>query len=438
MDHIADLRDEHGLLAYAQVGDGPPLLLMQDLFMPLDSLDEDALGARLLEDMGSFATVVVFDRRGIGFSDPITDSSRSIVDVWAEDVARVIEGVAGRPATVFGMGLMSGRTALRIAQLRPDLVEHLLLMNVGMGGRDSGAPTADMVLANVDGESDFDFIDMVAPSRAHDPAVRRQRERAGRRGANAADARRMWSAFMAEPPLEGLEAISVPTTMLLRPDLALRSRVSSALAVVGAIPGAELVELSGADVYPFDGDVDEVVQAVADVLDVSAKGSQSSAFVALLFTDIVDSTQMARQVGDVQWRGLIDVHDSATTRLVGRHGGTVVKQTGDGVLATFEMPSRALRAANALRAELADLNLPVRIGVHAAEIERRGDDISGVGVNLAARVMGTARGNEVLVSAALPLIVAGSEFTFSPRGPHQLKGIDTPQELFALDPPAPT
>ena len=198
------------------------------------------------------------------------------------------------------------------------------------------------------------------------------------------------------------------------------------------IPHADLVELSGADVYPNCGDVDEVVHAVAGAMGATGVRSSGPALLTLLFSDIVASTERSGELGNAKWRGVLDLHDAVVAKVVARQGGTVVKHTGDGVLATFTMPSRGLRAARALRDELARSDLDVRIGLHTAEVERRGTDVNGVGVNLAARIMDRAGGGEILVSAAVPLLVAGAEFDFASRGSFTLKGVAGDQELFAL------
>lgn len=435
MDGIRDLRDDQGLLAYAVLGEGPALVFMQDLFRPLDSLDDDPRYARLLEDLGSFASIVLFDRSGIGFSDPITDWDRPLVDTWARDLTRIIKGVVGEPAAVFGTGSMSGRTALRAAQLYPELVTQLVVMNVLTGHHGLGGDAQREVVANVDGQSNIDFLSLVAPSRADDPEARRERERAGRRGVSAADARRLWEKYYRDPRPVGLSEITVSTTVLLRPDVAFEPAAVSTREVADKVPDARLVELSGADMYPSDGDLDEVVGAIADALDVSFGGSGASELVTMLFSDIVDSTARAQRVGDVGWRSLLERHDAVTARVVKRHGGTLVKQTGDGVLATFEMPTRALRAAAGLKDELSRAGLAVRIGVHTAEVERRGDDINGTGVNLTARIMGEAAADEVLVSAAIPLLVTGSDHEFTSRGQFALKGFPGHHELFNLTTP---
>lgn len=431
MEGIQDLRDEQGRLAYAVRGSGPPLVFVPDLFIPIDALDDDPPFAQLLDGLASFATVVMVDRRGIGFSDPIADWDRPIFDTWAEDVVRVLRGVVGGPAAVFGFGVQSGLTTLRVAQVAPELVERLVLMNVATVAATS--EPSEELLRNVDGESRLDFGSMVAPGRVGDVAYVRWIERAGRHGASPANARRMWQAILATDVAEGLDGISVPTTMLLRTGMVWRDAAIGAQAIVDAMPGAELVELTGTDLYPNCGDVDEVVHAVAAAVGAVGVRSSGPALLTLLFSDIVASTERSGEMGNARWRGMLDVHDEVASKVVARHGGTVVKHTGDGVLATFAMPSRGLRAAKVLRDELARQGLDVRIGLHTAEVERRGTDVNGVGVNLAARIMDQAADGEILVSAAVPLIVAGAEFVFVSRGLHALKGVVAEHELFALD-----
>jgi class 3 adenylate cyclase len=430
VEGIRDLRDGAGRLAYTVRGSGPPLVFLPDLFIPVDELDADPPFAQFLDGLASFATVVLLDREGIGFSDPIADWDRPIFDTWADDVARVIRGVVGGRATVLGTGIQSGLTALRVAQTAPEVVERLLLMNVATVAQTSGP--SDELLRNIDGESDFDFGSMVAPSRVGDLAYGRWIERAGRRGASPADARRMWEAILTSD-VTALEAIAVPTTVLIRPDMTWLDARRGARAIADAIPGAQVIELSGADVYPNCGDVDEVVHAVGEAMGATTVRSAGSSLLTLLFSDIVASTQRTGELGNAFWRGMLDLHDDVVTKVVARHGGTVVKHTGDGALATFALPSRGLRAARALRDELAHSGLEVRMGLHTAEVEQRATDVNGVGVNLAARIMDRAVAGEILVSAAVPLIVAGAEFSFTARGRFALKGVADEQDLFALE-----
>jgi class 3 adenylate cyclase len=155
----------------------------------------------------------------------------------------------------------------------------------------------------------------------------------------------------------------------------------------------------------------------------------------VLYTDIVDSTRMLERVGDTRWRGLLDMHDDIASALVGVHGGRFIKSTGDGVLATFDGPGRAIRFATGFREQLQPIALPIRSGIHTGEVETRGDDVGGLAVHLAARIMTLAGTGEILVSRTVRDLVVGSDLLFEDRGTHQLKGIDGEWQLLAVRPP---
>jgi class 3 adenylate cyclase len=430
VDRIEDLQDAHGRLAYAVRGSGPPLVFVPDLFIPIDAIDEDPPYARFLDGLASFATVVVFDRRGIGFSDRIEDWSMSVFDTWGHDIERIVDGVCAGPATVLGVGTQSAMAAIAAARRAPDRVARLLLLNP-VDATYAGS-AGEAVLRNVDEPIDVDFGALVAPSRIGDVAYGRWIERAGRRGVSPVDARRTWQSVIASVGTADLDRISVQTTVLVRPDVPWSAVAEAAADIVAGIPGATRVELAGADLFPNCGDVDELVAAIAEQLGASSAPAGGTELVTLLFSDIVASTERTGALGNARWRGLLDLHDEVAASAVARHGGRLVKHTGDGVLATFPLPSRGVRAATALRSQLAPSDLEVRVALHTAEVERRGDDVNGVGVNVTARILGRAEPGEILVSAAIPLLLAGSGFSFVTRGRHELRGVPGDQELFAL------
>jgi class 3 adenylate cyclase len=174
-----------------------------------------------------------------------------------------------------------------------------------------------------------------------------------------------------------------------------------------------------------------VRDVVVDTLELPPAGQARRLLATVLFTDIVGSTQRAQEAGDRRWRELLDAHDGAARRLIGQEGGRWIKSTGDGVLAVFDGPGRAIRCALALRAELRDIGIEIRAGVHTGELDLRDDDVGGIAVHLGARIMAAAGPGEVLVSRTVRDLVAGSGIVLEDRGTHALKGLDDPWQLFA-------
>jgi class 3 adenylate cyclase len=198
------------------------------------------------------------------------------------------------------------------------------------------------------------------------------------------------------------------------------------------IPGAKFVELDSADHVPWASEAD-VAGEIEEFLTGARTLAPSSRMLAtVLFTDIVGSTEQASSLGDRSWRDLLESHDTAIERQLRRYSGHLVKQTGDGVLATFDGPARAVQCAGAIREAVQQLGLQIRAGVHTGEIERRGEDVSGIAVHLAQRVQGRAEPGEILVSRTVVDLVAGSGLRFDDRGEHELKGVPGPWRLFSV------
>jgi class 3 adenylate cyclase len=200
------------------------------------------------------------------------------------------------------------------------------------------------------------------------------------------------------------------------------------------IPGARFVSIPGTDLPMFLKPNASILDEIEAFVSESGPGSATDrALAAVLFTDIVQSTERAATLGDRRWRNLLESHDAVARTIVDNHGGRLVKLTGDGVLATFEGPGRAIRCAFALRDGVSPLGITIRAGLHTGEVELRGDDIGGIGVHVAARVMEHAEPGELFVSAAVPLLVAGSGIEFEDRGDHELKGIPGTWRLYAVE-----
>jgi class 3 adenylate cyclase len=230
-----------------------------------------------------------------------------------------------------------------------------------------------------------------------------------------------------------LPAIQVPTLVLHRRDNAFVP-IGHSRFLSEHIPDARMVELEGRDHLAFAGATDELLTEIEEFL-TGMRGAPSSdrVLATILFSDIVGSTARAAELGDRRWNELLEDHQHMVARQVRRFGGQLVKDTGDGVLALFDGPGRAIDAGLALRDAARQLGLEVRVGIHAGELERRGDDVSGIAVHIAARVQPLAAPGEVCVSRTVADLVAGSGFVFRDRGRHELKGVPGTWDILAAD-----
>jgi class 3 adenylate cyclase len=229
-----------------------------------------------------------------------------------------------------------------------------------------------------------------------------------------------------------LDAIQAPTLVLRRKDDP-HVRPGHAEFLVEHIPDARLVELPGTDHEWFSGNADEAIDAIEEFLTGRRTAIATNRVLAtVLFTDIVGSTERAAAVGDAEWTRVLDAHDALVARTITSHRGHVVKSTGDGVLATFDGPARAIECASALVSGVQTLGLEIRAGLHTGEIELDGDDIRGIGVHIAARIMALAGAGEVFVSGSIPPLVLGSGLAFDDLGSRPLKGVPEPWPVFRL------
>jgi class 3 adenylate cyclase len=225
-----------------------------------------------------------------------------------------------------------------------------------------------------------------------------------------------------------LPAVQVPTLVLHRQG-DLMYPVDQGRWYAQHVAGARFVEVAGESHFTMEGCVEEIEEFVTGH---RGAGSPDSALATILFTDIVDSTQTAASLGDHDWRALLDRHDAMVRRQLERFRGQEIKHTGDGFLATFDGPARAIEGAWAVRDGSQALGLEIRAGLHTGVIELRGSDVSGAAVNLAARVQARAEPSEVLVSRTVADLLAGSSFTFADRGSHQLKGVPQAWQLYGV------
>jgi class 3 adenylate cyclase len=433
--------DDGTHVAYRVFDADPPTESARDVVMvtggliPLESFEEEPGFARLLDGMRALGRVIVFDRRGVGESDPVPDWERPVVDQWTDDLAAVV-AASGTGEIVLvawdGFGVGS-----RYAAIHPERVSALVLYEPFLVADDDWHDWASRRVqrgrANIRGEDDI--LAAVAPSRIADREFRDWYARAGRLGASPSTAPRIWESAMRTHPRDTLlEQVVAPTLVLHRRDNRFAS--DNVLTVARErVPYATMVELEGRDHFPFVGDVDALVAEItAFVVGERRLPPPQRMLVALLFTDLVGSTERAAALGDEEWKSVLDRHDRVVRTIVGRCGGSVIKTTGDGVLALLPSAGVCLRAAAAVRRDLAADGLGVRIGVHVGDVDRRGDDVSGLGVNIASRVMSKGGAGEIVATASAVAAVAGQGVAFEPLGAHDLKGVPGSWPLFRVAP----
>lgn len=423
-------------IAYQQFGSGSvDLVFVPGWVSHLDLAWEGPTSARFLERLGKIARVVWFDKRGTGLSDKVGDLP--ILEVRTDDVRAVMDAVGLDRAAIFGVSEGGSMSAL-FAATYPERTNALVLFGAFACRTRSEdypwAPTRDEREAWIrsleggwtgDGE-----IAHLAPSNAHDPSFVSWFRRYGRASVSPSAAVALARMNTDIDIRAVLPTIHVPTLVLQRTgDLDVDP--GNARYLAKAIPGAKLVELPGEDHLVHAGDIDPILSEVEEFL----TGHQSHDAVdrvltTLLFTDLVGSTEVASRLGDHAWSELLSRHHHAVRTELARFGGREVKTIGDGFLATFDGPARAVKCAAAIRGRLAELDLAVRCGIHTGECEMMQGDVGGLGVHIAARVMSLASSGQILVTGTVRDLTAGSGIVFVDQGERALKGVPEPWRLF--------
>jgi class 3 adenylate cyclase/pimeloyl-ACP methyl ester carboxylesterase len=429
-------------IAYQVVGEAElDLLLVSNWFSHLEARWEIPGFAHYLRRLSSFSRLISFDKHGIGLSDPIPLDRLPPLEEWMDDMRAVLDEVGSERAALMGANEGTLMAAL-FAATYPERVTTLVLVNAA--ARPAWAPDypwgrpPDAVTALVDliekTWGSGNAIAALNPSIADDPNALEAWARFARLAASPAVAAAVVRMIFELDIREVLPAISAPTLVIQRREYPLVP-VESGRDVARRIPGAMFVEVPGEDYGLAIGDVDVVLDEVEEFLTGTRHRPIGDRVLStILFTDIVDSTIRAVELGDERWRELLDTHEALAEREVGKFGGVVADFAGDGLLASFDGPARAVRCAFALRQQLRNLGLEIRAGLHTGEVERRGDRVAGAGVHIASRIVSLARPGEVLVSRTVRDLVAGSGLNFIDRGSHALKGIpDKWQVLAAID-----
>jgi class 3 adenylate cyclase/pimeloyl-ACP methyl ester carboxylesterase len=437
------VQHDGSFVAYDAQGEGPGhILYMPGALVSIDAMADEPHVARLNRRLASIGRLVQFDPPGLGLSDAstsevtlerIAECGRAVLDAVNVDRADVIAANAG------------GLYAVVLAATAPERVRSLVLIDTQACALEDddyplGYPRA-VVQQYVDSHStpgidwsirSADGYALMNPSLRDDPAFRQWAEQSVRRCASPATALRFVRLVSFADVRRFLPAIHARTLVLAKRDnVFLPAGHGKYLAE--HIDGAQFMEVPGADYAPFSGDVDALIDPIEEFLTGRRSTGRERVLTTLLFTDLVDSTGMVIALGDRAWHALLDNHDAVVRAEIRRYGGTEVNTTGDGFLATFDSPTQAVRAAQAIVGEAAKSNLAVRVGIHTGECERRGTDLAGLTVHIAARVAGCAGPAEVLVSRTVRDLLGASELRFADRGEYELQGIPTPWQLFALD-----
>lgn len=418
-------------IAYQTMGTGPVDIIMVPGFVSHVEFTHELAGyTAFLRRLSTFARVITFDKRGQGLSDRMTGAPS--LEQRMDDVRVVMDEVGSQRAVVVGFSEGSAMSALFTATY-PERVAQLVLFG--------GYASAPFLLTGVEERiarvvkawGTGETMKTVIPSQVASPDAVSQFAKLERLSASpgAVRAISLLNAQIDIRPI--LPAVQVPTLVLHRRTDA-RVPIEAGRDLAARIPNARFIEYPDGDhafwsgnAEALLGDIEEFVTGHRD----SSSTELERILATVLFTDIVDSTRNAAAMGDQAWRRSLDSHDQLAKQVIDKHRGILIKNTGDGILATFDGPGRAVRCALAFSTAAQQIGLPLRAGLHTGEIELRGRDIGGIAVHAAARVMAQSQSSEVLVSRVVTDLVAGAGLKFAERGSHELKGLPGRWDLFA-------
>jgi class 3 adenylate cyclase len=423
-------------IAFQVFGEGPrDLVLVPSWASQIEHLWDQPLVTRLLRRLASFSRVILFDRRGSGLSD--RPSPPPPLEDQMDDVRAVMEAAGSEAAGLLAETEGTALAAL-FAATHPDLTTALALycpmprLVAAPGYEWALQPEARDAFATelVRRWGDGSSIDRIAPSLADDRRIRDWYGRLERLSLSPGAVGPSVRALADTDVRDVLPLIRVPTLVARRRDDQLVDARHARFAA-DSIPGARYVELPGSDNAVFADDAGALLDELEEFLTGARHGPEPERVLAtVLFTDIVASTERAAELGDRRWRDLLEEHDEVVRGALDRFGGTEIKTLGDGFLATFDGPARAIRCALAVVEACESIGVEVRAGLHTGECERVAGDVGGIAVHIAARVIAEAGAGEVLVSRTVTDLVAGSGLGFAPRGTHELKGVPGAWELY--------
>jgi class 3 adenylate cyclase len=428
--------DKH--IAWSVTGDGPiDVLYVPTWINHIEQVWTHPMAETFFDRLASFGRLIMFDRRGVGLSDPTTTAAT--LEEQMDDVVAVLDAAGSERAALVAMFEGASMAAL-FAATHPDRVGAL----VTFAGWARIKYCAEMPWTFKPEErevfldqmlsqwGDGGGVERLVGDMGRDPELRAWFGRLERYSSGPGPMRAIQDVIGATDVRAVLPSIRVPTLVLHRRDDPVID-VKHAYVIADAIPDAKLVLLDGEASMPLAGDQDAVLDEIEEFVTGQVHDREPDRVLAtVMFTDIVDSTVRAAELGDRRWRDLLEQHDRLIRRALDRHKGREVKTLGDGFLATFDGPARAIRAAASIVEAVPSLGIDVRAGLHTGECEVRGDDVAGIAVHIGARVGAMAGPGEVLVSSTVRDLVVGSGIEFSDRGAHPLKGIPGEWRLFAV------
>jgi len=430
-----------GQVAYQVWGSGElDLLFVPSWLWNIDMMWEQPRIERYLRKLGTFSRVIAFDKRGTGVSDPVPLGALPTLEQWVDDIRVVLDAAGSSKVALLG-NLEGVQMALLFAGLHPERTRAL----VAFDGTACYLRREDYAIGipehvhhrsakTIFEGSAANLLALWAPSLAADQSAHAWWSRYLRSAASPTGSERMFRHGTQWDVRPALSAISAPTLVLHHADNRW-IRADNGQYIAEHISGAKYIELPGADGLFFAGDQDASLGEIESFLTGTRSAPEHDRVLAtVMFTDVVSSTQRVSELGDARWRDLLDTHDGIAADEVTGFRGRVIKNTGDGILATFDGPARAIRCAASIGESVRSLGIDIRAGLHAGEVELRGDDIGGIAVHTAARVMGEAGPGEILVSSTVKDLVVGSGIEFVDRGDHELRGLDGPRRLFAHQP----
>jgi class 3 adenylate cyclase len=426
-------------IAFQVAGDGPfDLVYVPGWVSNVEGAWEEPTLERFLRRLARFSRLILFDKRGTGLSDPVPESRLPTLEERMDDVRAVMDAAGSERAALFGFS-EGGNLSVLFTATYPD--RTLALATFGIFAKRLRSPDYPWAPTAEDRERAIEFVerewgramdlDVLVPSAADDPDFKRRLLSYLRRSASPAAAAALLRMNTQIDIREVLPTIHVPTLVLHRLN-DLETKVDEGRWIAGRIPGAKFVELPGGDHLPWVGDQGSVLDEIEEFLTgVRPTPEEDRVLATVLFTDIVGSTESAARLGDRRWRDLLERHHGAVRSELARWRGREVDTAGDGFLATFDGPARAIRCGLAIAADARSIGLDVRAGVHTGECELLGDKVAGIAVHTGARVAAMAEGGEVLVSQTVKDLVAGSGIELLERGEHEFKGVPGRWRVYA-------